>query len=139
MARRGLEALSRVPVFSKLSKRHQRHVLGLADEEEFARGATLAVEGQPGDVAYVLLEGQVRVSRRNRKVATLLPGDFFGEISLLDGGPRTASVVAETPVVCLSISRRDFRSLLEREPGVAAGVLQELAARLRQSQRPLTG
>src|SRR5207237_7507846 len=98
MARKEAELLARVPLFGSLSKRHLRSVAGIAKEQQFRENQTIAEEGRPGDDFYVLLSGQAKVVRRGRTVARLMPGDFFGEIALLDGGPRTASVVTETPV-----------------------------------------
>ena len=139
MARRGSDVLGRVPLFSGLSKRHLRGLAGIASQERFVEGATLAEEGEPGDSFYVLLAGQAKVVRRGRRVADLMPGDFFGEISLLDGGPRTASVVAVTPIEVLSLSHKPFQDLLEREPSIVLKMLEELARRLRATERPLTG
>ena len=109
MARGGPEALVDVPLFSSLSKRNLRHIAGLSEEQEFAEGTALAEEGKPGDTFYVLLAGEAKVVRAGRRLDRLIPGDFFGEIALIDGGPRTASVIATTPVTTLSISRTRFR------------------------------
>jgi CRP-like cAMP-binding protein len=139
MARGGPDALSDVPLFAGLSRRHLRHVAGLTEEERFDEGFKLAEEGQPGETFYVVLEGEAKVIRGGRKIARLLPGDFFGEIALIDGGPRTASVVAETPIATLSITRKRFRKMLEEDPQIVVKMLEELAKRLRNNQRSLTG
>ena len=138
MARGGPEALADVPLFSGLSKRHLKHVASLAEEESHPQGATLAQEGKPGDTFYVLLEGEAKVVRGGRKVARLLPGDFFGEIALIDGGPRTASVVGETPMQTLTINRKRFQKMLEEDPSIVVQMLEELARRLRNVNRSLT-
>ena len=138
MARGGPQALADVPLFSALSRRHLKHVAALTQEEQFDEGDTLAEEGQPGDTFYVLLQGEARVERRGRRMARLLPGDFFGEIALIDGGPRTASVVAETPVETLTIHRKRFRRVLEEDPSIVVRMLEELSRRLRNQQRSLT-
>ena len=138
MARGGPQALADVPLFSGLSRRHLKHVAALSEEQRFDEGATLAEEGKPGDTFYVLLEGEARVERGGRKIARLLPGDFFGEIALIDGGPRTASVVAETPIETLTIHRKRFQKMLEEDPSIVAGMLEELSRRLRNQQRSLT-
>ena len=111
----------------------------MSRDEEFARGATLAVEGQRGDVAHIILECQARVTRRGRTVATLLPGQFFGEISLLDGGPRTASVIADTPVTAIRIFKRSFDKLVSSDPSVASRMLSVVARRLREAERSIAG
>jgi CRP-like cAMP-binding protein len=139
MARGGPDALSDVPLFAGLSRRHLRHVAGLTEEESFTQGVKLAEEGQPGETFYVVLEGEAKVIRGGRRIARLLPGDFFGEIALIDGGPRTATVVAETPIATLTITRKRFRKMLEEDPSIVVKMLEELAKRLRNNQRSLTG
>lgn len=81
---------------------------------------------------FVVLRGTARVVRGSRKVGALIPGDFFGELSALDGGPRTASVVADTPVEVLRLYRHTLRKMVEQEPALAMGLLDGLARRLRQ-------
>jgi len=138
MARGGPEALADVPLFSGLSRRHLKHVASLTEEQRHDEGAKLAEEGKPGDTFYVLLEGEAKVERGGRRVARLLPGDFFGEIALIDGGPRTASVVAETPLATMTITRKRFHKMLEEDPSIVVQMLEELARRLRNVNRSLT-
>jgi len=138
MARGGPEALAGVPLFSGLSKRHLKHVAALAREEEFDEGETLAEQGEPGETFYVLMQGEAKVERGGRKIAQLLPGDFFGEIALIDGGPRTATVVAETPIQTMTIHRKRFQKMLEEDPSIVVQMLEELSRRLRNQQRSLT-
>ncbi len=102
-------------------------------------GASVVKEGREGDSFYVILGGQAKVVRGGRTVTHLLPGDFFGEVSLIDGGKRTATVVTETPLTTLMLGRGPFARMLEREPGIAVKMLEELAGRLRQMQRPIPG
>src|SRR5207249_20421 len=130
MARGGPDALADVPLFAGLSRRHLRHIAGLSEEEHFTEGTSLAQEGKPGESFYVILEGEAKVVRAGRRVAQLIPGDFFGEIALIDGGPRTASVVATTPLMTLTITRRRFRKMLEEDPNIVLSMLEELARRL---------
>jgi len=139
MARGGPEALSDVPLFAGLSKRHLRHIAGLSVEESFPEGATIAEEGKPGETFHVMLDGEAKVLRAGRKINRLLPGDFFGEIALIDAGPRTASVIAETPVTTLTIARKRFQKMLEEDPSIVVAMLEELAKRLRNNERSLTG
>jgi CRP-like cAMP-binding protein len=139
MARRDADLLARVPIFAGLTKRHLRSIAGIAREQGFAEDTAIAYEGQPGDDFYVIVAGQAKVVRRGRTVARLMPGDFFGEIALLDGGPRTASVVAETPLQVVTVSRKPFHSMLQREPTIVLKMLEELAVRLRSVERSLTG
>jgi protein phosphatase len=138
VSNRGRDILSGVPLFSGLPKKHVRRIAELMDEERYHEGASIVREGEQGDSMYVVVEGQCNVVRGDRSVDRLLPGDFFGEISLLDGGPRTASIVTDTPVTVLTISRAPFAQMLEQEPEIAVKILTALARRLRfmiRSQR----
>ena len=139
MARGGAEALADVPLFAGLSKRHLRNIAKLGEEQEFETGATLAEEGSPGETFHVLLEGEAKVTRGGRRLNRLIPWDFFGEIALIDGGPRTASVVAETPVKTLTIDRAKFHKMLEEDTSIGVKMLEELARRLRNNERSLSG
>jgi CRP-like cAMP-binding protein len=123
-----------VPLFDGLSKRHLRRLAGEADVVEFAPGRPLVEEGQAGEAMFVVLTGTARVLRAGRKVGALIPGDFFGELSALDGGPRTASVVPDTPVEVLRLFRHTVHKLVAEEPVLAMGLLEGLARRLRQVQ-----
>jgi CRP-like cAMP-binding protein len=109
-----------------------------ADQVEFRPGEAIVVEGMRGGAFFAIVEGKARVTREKRTLATLGPGDFFGELALLDGGERTASVVAATPVLCIRIFKRAFDRLIAEEPGVSARMLSVLAGRLRQAERPPT-
>ena len=82
----------------------------------------------------MVLSGGALVTRGGRTVARLVPGDFFGELSALDGGPRTASIVADTPMELLRLFRHTLRRVVEQEPALAMGLLEGLARRLRQVQ-----
>ncbi|HEX5949950.1 MAG TPA: cyclic nucleotide-binding domain-containing protein [Actinomycetota bacterium] len=140
MSKRAREALARVPLFANLSPRYLRRVADLCEEQRYMEGATIVRAGDIGDTFYTILEGQAKVvSPKGRVVNRVYPGDFFGEISLLDGGPRTASVVAETPMVMLGLSRRNFQSLLAAEPAVAVKLLQHSAGMLRRMAHPTNG
>lgn len=131
--------MARVPLFSHLSRRSLRRVADLAEEVRFMEDASVVKEGEPGDAFYAILEGQARaVDGRGKTVNRLLPGDFFGEIALLDGGPRTATVVAETPLVVLEVRRRVFVRLLAEDPSIVVKLLEHAAAMLRRLERPLS-
>ncbi len=135
LSRDDLALLARAPLFAGLSRRHLRRVAEHADLAAFRAGEHIVREGQPGGTFYVLVEGEAAVRRRGRRIGRLRPGDFFGEISLLDGGPRTADVVAETPVTTIRVFKRAFDRLLREEPGVAVRILRVVAARLREAER----
>jgi len=133
------EALARAPLFAGVPKRHLRALARLAKEVSYRPGQRIVREGIAGSSLYVVVEGRARVERAGRGLATLDEGELFGEISLLDGGPRSASVVAEVAVRCVKLDGRDFRNLLEREPSVVLRLLAALAARLRHQEDPPAG
>ena len=135
LGKRGVDLLARVPLFAGLSRRHLRAMADRADQVEFRPGEAIVVEGMQGGAFFAIVEGKARVTRGKRTLATLGPGDFFGELALLDGGERTASVVAETPMLCVRIFKRAFDRLIAEEPGVSARMLSVLAGRLRQAER----
>jgi len=135
MAREGLEELARVPIFSELTRRQLRKVLRVTEEYLFMDGATIVREGASNEQLFVILDGSVRVTRGGRTIARMSSGDFFGEVSLLDGGPRTATVVADGPVRCLILLRKEFQRICAETPLVAAKTLRSLATRLRGLER----
>jgi CRP-like cAMP-binding protein len=137
LGRQGLDLLARVPLFTGLPRRHLRQLAEHADVVGFRDRETIVETGQPGGTFYVIVEGEARVTRGARTIGRLGPGDFFGEISLLDGGPRTATVRAETPVVAIRIFKRSFDAVVSSEPAVATKILVVVAARLRDAERSI--
>ena len=136
MSNRAREAIAQVPLFANLSPRYLKRLAELTEEQRFMSGATVVKEGEVGDTFYLILEGEAKVVHRSGRTANrLYPGDFFGEISLLDGGARTASVVTETPLTALALRRKDFMQLLGVEPEVAVKLLQHAAGLLRRLER----
>ena len=125
-----IELIKSVPLFSELSRRHLEEVAGIADEIDLREGKELTKEGRPGREFFVLVEGNADVTKGSRRINTLAGGDFFGEIALVTRRPRTATVVATSPVRALVITDRSFRTLLERQPEIQAKVMSALAARL---------
>jgi CRP-like cAMP-binding protein len=138
LGRRGADLLGQVPLFEGLSRRHLKRIAEHADEIAFREKETIVEADQPGGTFFVIVEGEVRVVRGNRTIARAGPGEFFGEISLLDGGPRTASVVADTPVVAIRLFKASFDKVVREEPGVAGKILAEVARRLRQAEKTVT-
>jgi voltage-gated potassium channel len=129
-----IEALSSVPLFAALGQRHLRKVAGTARIRRFTAGTPLIVGGEAASELFVILEGSVTVAVPGREPLLMGAGSFVGELGVLDGGPRSASVVAEGPVVTLTITARHFRKLMQAEPAIAIGVAEELARRLRTVQ-----
>jgi len=133
-----VELLSRVPLFSSLSKRNLRKIAEAATDARYRPFATIVREGEPGDTFFAIVDGTAKVVRGTRKAATLQSGDFFGEISLIDGGPRTASVIAESTMLTMRLSRATFSRMLKADPKIGVAILQEVARRLREREKPLT-
>ncbi len=127
-----LPALRRVPIFRGLTKAALFEVARKTAEVEYPAGAVIVAEGDPGDSLLLIVEGSVEVKAGRRVVATMTAGDFFGEISLIDGKPRSASVVAVDDVVLLTLKGSDFESLLN-DPYVARTALISLAQRVREA------
>jgi CRP-like cAMP-binding protein len=126
-----LELLKQVPLLSELGRREIEEVGRLAEEVDVASGTVLMREGQPGHEFYVLVDGAVRIDRSGTTVTTFGPGDFFGEIALVDEGPRTATAVTESPAKLLVLGHREFHTLMESYPSIQACVMKALAARVR--------
>jgi CRP-like cAMP-binding protein len=125
-----VELIKGVPLFSECSRKHLNEIAGIADEIDLREGKELTKEGGPGREFFVLIEGDADVKKGNRRVNRLGAGDFFGEISLVTRRPRTATVIATSPVRALVITDRSFRSLLESQPEIQGKVMSALAARL---------
>jgi CRP-like cAMP-binding protein len=134
----GIEQLKQVPLFSTCTKAELEMILGATTRLTFSAGEVLAKEGSQGHEFMVLDDGRARVEAGGQLLSELGPGDFFGEISLLDGGPRTATVIAETDVVADVIAQRDFDGLIARSPGLDRKLLAGLARRLREADVRLT-
>lgn len=137
-SRRKTDAIANVMLFSGCDKKELGAIASLATEVEVGGGTVLAREGEIGREFYVILDGKARVTIGDKEVATLGPGEFFGEMSLLDQGPRVATVVAETPMELVVLDPREFTSLVEQHPGVARKVLKTMAHRLREAERAPT-
>ena len=135
---RKIEALAEVLLFSGCNKKELASIASLATEVDVPSGKILAKEGSAGREFYVILDGKASVSIGGRDVATLGPGDFFGEMALLDQGPRVATVTAVTPMEVAVLDPREFSTLVEEHPGVARKILRGLAQRLRASERAPT-
>jgi CRP/FNR family transcriptional regulator, cyclic AMP receptor protein len=125
-----VEMLKRVPLFSRCSGKELGEIAKITDEIDLPEGRVLTKEGASGREFFVLIEGNADVRRKRRKVGTLGPGDFLGEIALITKTPRTATVKTTSPVRALVVSEQNFRRLLERTPQVQIKVLEALAERV---------
>jgi CRP/FNR family transcriptional regulator, cyclic AMP receptor protein len=134
-----IRRLEEVPLFAECSRKQLRSVAAISRVVELPAGTVLTRMGEPGDAFFVIVDGSALVEISPRKRARLSPGEFFGEMSLLDGEPRSATVRAETDVRLLAIPRRNFQSLLHEVPDLTYKILVTLSRRLRQLERSLTG
>jgi CRP-like cAMP-binding protein len=125
-----IELIKRVPLFSKLSKTKLKEVAGIADEIDLPRGRNLTREGERGREFFVLIEGEAEVRKGGRRVNTLGPGDFLGEIALITKVPRTATVTTSGPTRVLVITDRAFAQLLRESPEISQSVLEAVGERL---------
>ena len=129
-----IEVLERVPLFSELNKQELQKVARLFKERHFPKGDTVVKEGSGGAAFFVIESGEATVFIRGKQHTTLKPGDYFGEIALIDGGPRSATVTATTDMSCYGLTFWEFRPLVERNPTIAWKLLQAMAKRLRAAQ-----
>jgi CRP-like cAMP-binding protein len=135
MANERKDALGKVAMFSALSKGQLKRLWKAAGEYSYPAGHELVKEGAPGETLFAILEGKVKVVSKGRTVRRFGPGDYFGEVALFDQRPRTATVVAETPVRSVVLHREDLRKLLTKEPKASWAMLESLASRLRGDWR----
>jgi len=124
-------ALVDAAAFAEWSRREQRAFARLTTVIEVGPGAELTRQGEAGHEFVIILDGVASVLVHGERVATLGAGDHFGEMSLLDGGPRTASVIAETPMTIAVVAQSNFAALLDEVPSIARSVLVNLARRVR--------
>jgi CRP/FNR family cyclic AMP-dependent transcriptional regulator len=125
-----IQALKRAPLFEGLSRKELAQLARVSEDVEVESGNTLVREGETGHEFFVIIDGSVKITRRGRRVAKRGAGDFVGEIALLEDVPRTATVTAETSVRAFVLTGKDFRHLLDENPGVERKVLRALARRV---------
>jgi CRP/FNR family cyclic AMP-dependent transcriptional regulator len=125
-----VDLIKGVPLFAAASKHELAEIASIADEIDLPEGKVLIAEGDTGREFFVLIDGTAEVARGGKKVATIGPGDFFGEIALISKTPRNATITTTSPVRALVITDRAFRQLLDHAPQIQIGVLTALAERL---------
>ena len=130
--------LSKVPLFSGCSQRDLQTIARVVKDIDHDEGTVIAREGEPGIGLFVIADGSAEVTIGGAKKASLGPGDFFGEIALLDGGPRTATVTATSDVKLLGLTEWVFRGLMQEHPSFAVKTLQAMAGRLRNATKSAT-
>lgn len=134
-----LDHLRQVPMFAGCTKRELQAILKAGDEITMTAGTLIVDQGQMGREAFVLLEGNVTVRRSGRKVTGLGPGAIVGELSLLDHGPRTASVICDTDCTLFVLDQRHFQHVIEQNPQIALKLLGTLASDIRNLDRQSFG
>jgi CRP/FNR family cyclic AMP-dependent transcriptional regulator len=125
-----IELMKNVPLFSRCNKKQLAAIASLADLIQVQAGTELITEGAQGREFMVIVEGAGEVRRKGRKISTLGPGDFIGEMALISGGPRNATVRTTSDASLLVVTDRQFWRLLDEAPGIQASVLRAMGERL---------
>ena len=128
------DALGRCSFFKDLSRGELRELAKVSEDMEVEEGKALTREGAAGSEFFVIVDGEAAVTKDGADVRTLGPGDFFGEISLLEDRPRTATVTAKTPLRFFVLTRQNFRALLKKQPELDEKVTGALQERLRTTE-----
>lgn len=126
-----LDHLASVPLFAACSQKELQKIAKAVDESHVDAGRVLIEQGDTGQECFIVLDGTAAVKRNNRTFTKAGPGDCIGELALLDRGPRTATVVAETPMDLLVIGPRQFSGVLDEVPSLARKLMATLASRIR--------
>lgn len=132
------EFLARVPIFESCLPEQIASILAVAQEHAYAPGQIIVTQGTPGQAFYLITSGRVAIERDSLALGAFGPGDFFGEMSLLDSAPRSATIRAVEETHCLMLSSWDFKSLLEQHPAIAIRLLEVLSRRLRVADERLS-
>lgn len=128
------DRLSGVPLFRDLSKKDLERILNTAKETFHRAGESVVTEGRGGVGFHLILDGEAKVVRGGRTAAKLGPGDFFGEMALVDDAPRSASVLAESDLTTVVLSKWEFRPIVKSHPELAWKLIEHLVARVREEQ-----
>ena len=135
MARPAEEMIAKVPLFSDLEPRELRRIADSFKERRFKAGDEIATEGKSGVGFFVIAEGRAKVTVHGDERASIGPGDYFGEIALIDEGARTATLTAETDMTCYGMTLWEFRPVVEADSRIAWKLLQALARKLRAAEQ----
>lgn len=129
-----IEVLRRIPLFADLNKREVQKIARLFKERRFAKDSTVVKEGSGGAAFFVIEAGEARIVVAGKERGLLAPGDYFGEIALIDQGPRMATITATTDLVCYGLTYWDFRPVVEANGVIAWKLLQRMAKMLRAAR-----
>jgi pyruvate,water dikinase len=132
-------AIQRVQLFADMDRRQAEQISRLLKVRPFSKGETVIMEGSGGAAFFLIESGEATVSSKDIQLATLGPGDYFGELALIDGGPRSATVTAATDLVCYGLTFWEFRPLIEKNGALGWKLLQSLAKRLRSADSNTQG
>lgn len=124
------EQLRKIPLFEGISGADLQRIAESAKERRFDAGTAIVSAGEPGHGFYLITDGRVDVRRGDRTIATLGPGNYFGELALIRETPRTATVVAKEPTTCLALARWDFKGIVVANPSIAISLLETVANRI---------
>ena len=130
--------LKNVPLFSSMTPGELSQLAGIAEEVVYSSGISIITQGEHGDAMFLIVEGTVKIHRDNEELAILTVQDYFGEMSILDGEPRSASVTAVSDCLLLRIRQEDFHLILSQRFDVALAIIQTLTRRLRTASFPAT-
>jgi CRP-like cAMP-binding protein len=134
-----VEHLRNVPLFQSCSQKDLEKIAKAGDEVSMPAGSLIVDQGQTGREAFVILEGSVIVRRNGKKISSIGPGNIVGELSLLDHGPRTATVICETDCTFLLLDQRRFLSVIDDVPAIGHKLLASLASKIRELDRQYFG
>ena len=134
MAGPSAETLQKVPLFAGMESRDLERIADTFKERKYSAGDTIAGEGQGAAGFFVIAEGTAKVAVRDTDRGNLGPGDYFGEIALIDEGARTATVTAETDMTCYAMTLWEFRPIVETDARIAWKLVQALAHKLREAE-----
>ncbi|NWG02176.1 MAG: cyclic nucleotide-binding domain-containing protein [Syntrophaceae bacterium] len=132
-----IDFLKKVPLFSNFSQRHLKEIAKHADQVQVEKGRVLVQQGKTGWEFIFIVEGKARVEKNGKIIRQLAGGDFLGEISLIDGEPRTATVIAETDMTILVVHKPSFDHLLDAIPGLQRKILVSLCQYLRRAEKTM--
>ncbi len=138
MAQPSPETIARVPLFAGLEKRELARIAESFKERRYPAGGNVATEGHSGAGFFVITEGRAKVTVGGDERGSLGPGDYFGEVALIDDGARSATITAETDMTCYGLTPWEFRPIVESEGRIAWKLLQALAGKLRSAEHRTT-
>jgi CRP/FNR family transcriptional regulator, cyclic AMP receptor protein len=131
-----VDRLRTVPLFAGCTDKQLAFIATRVDEVDIPAGKTLAEKGHSGGEFFVIISGRADVKRADGTSASMGPGDYFGEIALLDNGPRTATVTAASAMRCLVLAPRQFQDVLSQDSAIAVNMLHTVVRRLRATAEP---